>query len=100
MEFKTAWRWFRAHCLPATKQDLKEMEHHMATKVIDLAATLTALGAQLDKAKTEIVTEIQALKTALDTAEIPAEAQASLDKLTTLAQALDDLNPDAAAPQS
>ncbi len=54
----------------------------------ELAAQLDALGAQLNKALQEIITEIQGLDS------VP---QSVIDKLTAaqaVAQQLDDLNPD------
>ena len=60
-------------------------------KVSELAAKLTALSDQLTKAKAEIVA-------ALADVELPAEATAALDKLTTISQAIDDLNKDATPP--
>ena len=60
-------------------------------KLSTLAQTLTNVGTQLDKVKTEV----EALKASLEDVEIPAEAQAALDKLAAIAQALDELNPDA-----
>lgn len=82
--------------LPATKNDIRKL----IMKTADLAATLQKIDDQLDKAKTEIVGQIQALKDALANAgtDVPPEAQAALDRLTTLAQALDDITPDAPPP--
>ncbi len=58
----------------------------------ELAAQLDALGAQLNKALTEILAEIQGLDS------VP---QSVIDKLTAaqaVAQQLDDLNPDPPKP--
>jgi hypothetical protein len=58
----------------------------------ELAAQLDALGAQLNKALQEIITEIQGLDS------VP---QSVIDKLTAaqaVAQQLDDLNPDPPKP--
>jgi uncharacterized phage infection (PIP) family protein YhgE len=95
----SGFRSFWSGLKPATKRDLKETENHIMAKVSDLNDILKEIGDKLAKAQTEIVGEISALKTALGDATIPAEAQASLDRLNTLAQALDDLNPDV-APES
>lgn len=64
-------------------------------KLSELQAQLDALNTQLAKAKDEIVAEVANLQTQLSNVDIPADAQASLDKLKGMAQALDDLNPDA-----
>lgn len=60
-------------------------------KVSSLASTLNAIGDRLDKVKQEV----QALKDSLSDVDIPAEAQAALDRLSAAAEALDALNPDA-----
>jgi len=67
------------------------------SKLSELAATLANLSDKLDKAKIEIVTEITKLKEGMGNADIPPEAQASLERLSALAQALDDIIPDAPA---
>lgn len=68
------------------------------TKLTAIGTQLTGVADQLAKAKDEIIA-------ALGDVEIPADAQASLDKLSALAdglktvsQSLDELNPDAAPP--
>ena len=60
-------------------------------KLSTLAGTLATIETTLTKVKAEI----EALKASLGDVELPAEAQASLDRLTALSTALDDLNPDA-----
>jgi uncharacterized protein YoxC len=62
-------------------------------KLNTLADTLTGIEATLNKVKTEV----EALKASLDNVDIPANAQESLDRLTALSKALDDLNQDAPA---
>lgn len=65
-------------------------------KVSELEGKFTALGDQVDK----IAVEVQALKDALansDT-ELPAAAQAALDRLSAALQAADDINADAQPP--
>lgn len=64
-------------------------------KLSELAAALTTVGDQVTKAKDEIVAKITALEASLSDVEIPAEAQTNLDALKALAQALDDIVPDA-----
>ncbi len=67
----------------------------MATQA-ELAAKLTSIGDELDKAKAEIVAAIQALKDALASAGATTpEVDAAVVRLEGSAQALDDLNPDA-----
>lgn len=70
----------------------------MATKLSELEAKLTALADQLNKGIDEVVAEVAALKDALANTEIPQTAQDSLDRLTSLVQKLDDLNPDTPPP--
>lgn len=61
-----------------------------------LAQELAAVKAQLDKAKAEIVTKIDALETAIANGGVTTpEVDAALADLKGTAQALDDLNPDA-----
>jgi DNA repair exonuclease SbcCD ATPase subunit len=67
-------------------------------RMSELGDALNAVSAQLDKAKTEIVTKIADLEAALATAgQIPADAQAVIDSLKAQAQALDDIVPDVPA---
>lgn len=67
----------------------------MATQA-ELAAQLTSIGDELDKAQAEIVAAIQALKDALAAAgSTTPEVDAAVTRLEGSAKALDDLNPDA-----
>ncbi len=59
-------------------------------KISSLAATVSALAEQQEK----VVTEIKALKDSLSDVEIPAEAQAALDRLSAAIKSADDENPD------
>lgn len=69
------------------------------TKVSELSAALGAVADRVSKAQTEILAEIETLKGQIGAdADLSPEAQASLDRLTGLAQSLDDINPDAPAP--
>lgn len=79
-------------------KDLKESEHRLMAKLTELEGKLSALIAQFSKGIDEVVAEIKALQDALSNVDIPAGAEASLAKLTTLAQTLDDLNPDQPPP--
>jgi DNA repair ATPase RecN len=83
--------------LPASKHDLQQTEQKIMAKLTELNGILQALGDKLDKATAEIIAAIDALKKALSDVELPADAQASLDRLTAAAQVLDDLNPDVPA---
>ena len=67
-------------------------------KLSELEGKLTALADQFAKGIDEVVAEIKTLTDALANVDIPTGAQASLDRLTTLAQKLDDLNPDQPPP--
>jgi guanyl-specific ribonuclease Sa len=62
-------------------------------KLAQLAAALTAIDTKLTEAQTEIVTEIQKLKDALTDVDVPAEAQAAIDAITTKAGTLADIVP-------
>ena len=65
------------------------------TTVNELADKLTAVNNQLNKAKEEIVSQVQALQESLKNTTIPVAAQEALAALESTAQALDDMNPDA-----
>lgn len=67
-------------------------------KVSELADAVTNIGAQLEKAKAEILAEIKNLQDALADADVPAAAEAAIAALKDKAQALDDINPDVAPP--
>lgn len=67
----------------------------MATQA-EQAAKLNAIADELDKAKTEIVSAIQALKDAQAAAgNTTADEDAATARLDAVAQALDAINPDA-----
>ena len=76
---------------PATKQQLDETENRLMAKLSTLAATLTAIADGVDKVKVEV----QALKDSLGDVDLPAEAEAALERLTVAVKAVDDINPDA-----
>lgn len=67
------------------------------SKISELAATLNQIDGKLEEAKSEIVSEIGKLKAALADVEVPADAAASLEKLSANAQALADIVPDPSA---
>jgi chaperonin cofactor prefoldin len=60
-------------------------------KVSELAAKLNNQTETVEK----IITEIQALKVALEDVDIPEEALAALNRLDDALTAADELNPDA-----
>lgn len=69
------------------------------TKLDEFEAKFTALVDQVAKAAAEISAEIAELKKQIeDGAQTTPGIDASLERLTALAQALDDLNPDAPPP--
>lgn len=74
-------------------QSLK-LEILMAT-VEELSGRINGVIGKLNKAKEEIVGQVAALRASLDNAgTLPAEANVALANLESIAQALDDLNPD------
>jgi len=64
------------------------------TTVAELATVLQTVDTQLDKATTEILASIQALRDELANVTLSADAQTALDALTVKVQALDDITPD------
>lgn len=69
------------------------------SRLSDLESALTTINAELEKAQAEIVSAVSALQVQIDSAgnpELSAGAQAQLDRLTTIAKSLDDMNPDIA----
>lgn len=77
--------------LPATQFDIEQLREHIDMKLNELNAALTAVNDTLAK----VQAEVEALKGSLSNVDLPADAQASLDKLSALAKAIDDINPDA-----
>ena len=69
---------------------LAAMEQRINVKLSELSAKLTAVADQVDKVKTEV----QNLKDSLTNVELPADAQAALDRLTESVNAVDAINPD------
>lgn len=65
------------------------------TKVTELAEKLNMINDQLHKASGEIIGQINTLQDALTDVELPQEATDAMNELASIAQALDDLNPDA-----
>jgi hypothetical protein len=75
-----------------TKRDLIELDK-IIMKNSEVGPFVETVIARLAK----ISAEVQTLKGTLTDAEVSPETKASLDRLDTATQALDDLNPDAAA---
>ena len=80
---KTHW-WLR--WMPATKQDIKEVKELIMAKVSGLEARFEAVLTLLGT----ILTEIQTLKGQLGDADIPTDAEATLERLETAAKAAAD----------
>jgi archaellum component FlaC len=90
-----------APCPPDVIKLLKRHElilGRIMTKVNELAEKLNVINAQLHKASAEIIGQINALQDALTDVELPQEAIDAMNELESIAQALDDLNPDAPPP--
>lgn len=64
------------------------------TKIVEVAELVTALVAQLDKAKSEILSKIEELQQQLSDVDLPHEAEAAIEDLKAAVQALDDVVPD------
>lgn len=76
------------------QQSLLNQNKIMATQS-ELAAQLTALTAQVDKVKTEVVEKIAALEEAIANAGgTTPEVDAALEALKSAVQTVDDINPD------
>ena len=77
----------------------KALEKDIMAKLSELATALTDVSTKLEKARAEIVAKIAELQAALGAdVDLPADVQAALDALTAKAQELDDIVPDAPAP--
>ncbi len=72
---------------PATKQDLENAIERILMKLSELGPKITAVTTQLEKAKAEIIAAFQDV-------ELTQEQTDALNGLGTVAQSLDDLNPD------
>ena len=74
---------------------LDELGRKEERDMSELSDALAAVAAQLEKAKEEILSKIAALEGQIGT--IPPDAQANLDAVKAIAQALDDVVPDVPA---
>jgi len=97
--------WFKSHHGLVTKDDLKEMEKRMATKVSELDQTVNRLQAKVDKIWDEqqkryddLVKDFTAVKEQLANVEVPPAAQASIESFDAKLTAYDDVIPDPATP--
>jgi hypothetical protein len=98
MKKHTSGSQFWSRWVPVTRYDLIKLEDKIMAKVSELAGLLNAVSARLEKAKGEIEAEIQTLKDEIANEDLTPEAQASFDRLSAIAQGLDDLNPDVVPP--
>jgi uncharacterized phage infection (PIP) family protein YhgE len=79
---------------PDLKSINERLKYIMATQA-QLAAQLTALATQAEKAKAEVTTKLADLQTALDNAgSTTPEVDAALAALAAAVQATDDIVPD------
>ena len=75
---------------------LKPTLENIMAKVSALAGLLAGIETKLDESQTEIVALITQLRDQLGDVEIPADAQATLDRLEAKSKALADIVPDVA----
>ena len=79
--------------MPSTKHDIQKNRKIIIMKLNELANAIATVNTTLEK----VAKEIQVLKDSLTNVDLPADAQAALDKLVATASALDALNDDAPA---
>ncbi len=79
------------HLIPATKHDIKLILMNQAQEL----AALQAITSQLGKVNDEIQSKLKALQDAIDAGTVSPEVEAAVTGLTTAAQKLDDIVPDA-----
>lgn len=76
------------------KKQLTEINHKLDHVIMDsaeLTTKLTEAGDKLEKAKAEILAEIEKIQSG---GALTPEAQAAVERLQSIAQALDDIVPD------
>jgi len=88
---ETAGRVYEGQRTAATKQDLEEMEKRIMSKISDALGDIKTLKTQLEKAKLEILTKIQALIDASGDRELTPEEEQARTELKATVQALDDI---------
>jgi seryl-tRNA synthetase len=88
----------RADCAKEENTQHKEV----MAKFNELAEQLTVVAAQVNKAKTEIISatqvlqdKVSALEAAITNGDVPENVLAAFNEVKSAAQAVDDLNPDA-----
>lgn len=86
--------WAFRSLMVTIQTDLMEMEKRIMAKVNELAAIIDGLNTKVEKVRVEV----QALKDSLSNVDLPADAQAALDRLTASIQTVDDINPDQPPP--
>jgi hypothetical protein len=75
------------------------MEKRLMSTQAELATQLLAVRDQLTKASAEVQARVAALEAAIaNSGNSTPEVDAALDAVKQIAQALDDLNPDAPTP--
>lgn len=79
---------------PSTEKQLATIIQNQ-TLIMAKLSTLSSQLAGLETTLNKVKTEVETLKGQLGDVDIPADAQATLDRLGVLSKALDDLNPDA-----
>jgi DNA anti-recombination protein RmuC len=79
---------------------IQQTEATIMAKLAEIASRLEAVDATLKKASSEIVTEIGNLREALADVDLPAQAETALEAIEASARQLDDIVPDAPAPDA
>ena len=93
---KRNWKkWFKSHCLPATKHDLDKLKELIVMNQAELAAELRAAKAQTEK----IIIEVTKLKDAvLNAGNVTPEVMEAINGVKAVLGVLDELNPDEVTP--
>jgi len=94
MKEKTKTRYLMLNCLAEIILRQKRQElliGKILMKENEIAEKLNAISDQLTKASGEINAQLEVLRNA----DLSADASAALDRLSAIAQALDDIVPDA-----
>lgn len=78
-------QWFKSHCLPATKHDLKEMEKRIMIELDNLTTEVTDIETVIDSAITTIATLSDLVKAA---GTDPVKLKELIDSLDTKKVAL------------
>lgn len=91
-----------AYQLGVSAEKQTPVQKEILMKVSELAGTLTAIGAQVTKAKEEVIAKIKELEDALANHDddLPVEVTDALNALKAAVQAVDDLHPDTVNPEA